>query len=75
MWECEWWKLWKTDVSVREKLRESLPYKRPMRQVYLLDKIKSGALFGYVQYDIKVPKHLRRKIANSPPIFKKYKRM
>ena len=42
MWECEWWKLYKTHVSVKEDLRESFPYKRPLR-VALLDKIKSGA--------------------------------
>ena len=55
MQECEWWKLYKTDVSFKEQLRESIPYKRPLRQNQLLDKMKSGALFGYVQCDINVP--------------------
>ena len=41
IWELEGWKLYKTDVSVKEHLKISFP----MRQDQLLDKIKSGALF------------------------------
>ena len=26
MWECEWWILFKPDVSVKDHLRESFPY-------------------------------------------------
>ena len=70
MWECDWWKLYKTDVSVKEHLRESFPYKRPLRQDQLLDKIKSCALFGYVQCGIKLPEHLREIFANFWPILK-----
>ena len=58
------------DWCALEHLRESFPYKRPLRQDQLLDKIKSGALFGYVRCDIKVPDHLREKFVNFPPIFK-----
>ena len=54
----------------KEHLRESFPYKRALRQDQLLDKIKPSALFGYVQSDIKVPEHVREKIANFPPMFK-----
>ena len=32
--------------------------------------MKSGALFGYVEYDIEVPEHPIEKFANFPPIFK-----
>ena len=46
MWECEWRKLYKTDISVKERLRESFPFKSPLRQNQFLYKIKSGALFG-----------------------------
>ena len=45
MWKCEWLKLNKTDVSVKEHLRKSFLYKRRLRQDQLLDKIKSGACF------------------------------
>ena len=68
VWECEWWKLYKTDVRKRH-LWESFPYERPIHQDHLLDKIKSGALFGYVHCDIKVEEHLREQFANLPQIF------
>ena len=36
IWDCESCKLYKTDVSVKKHLRESFPYKRPLRQNQLL---------------------------------------
>ena len=66
MWECEWLKLYESDVSVKEYLRESFKYTRALREDLLLDKIMSSALFGYVQCNIKVPQHLREQ----PPIFR-----
>ena len=71
MSEYEWWKLYETHVSVKEHLRNSFPYKRPLHQDQILDKIKSGALSDYVQCDIKVPEHLRENFATS----QKYKSM
>ena len=35
-----------------------------------MGQIRSGQLFGYVQYDIEVPEELKKKFANLPPIFK-----
>ena len=70
MWKCECWNLNNTDVSVKAHLIESLPYKHALRQNQLLDKIRSGALFGYVQCDIKVQEHLWKKIASFPTILK-----
>ena len=64
-------KLHKTDVSVKEHFTKSFPYKRPLRQDQLLDKIKSGALFEYIQCDFKVPEHLREQFPNFLPFFKK----
>ena len=52
IWEYEWWNLYKTTTCVKQHLRESFPYKRPLREESLLEKIKSGKLFGYVQCDI-----------------------
>ena len=63
MWECEWWNLYKTTLCVKEPLRESFPYKRPMREERLLKQIRSGKLFGYVQYDIEVPDELKKHFA------------
>ena len=70
MWECEWWNLYKTTTCVKEHLRESFPYKRPLKEENLWEQIRSGKLFGYVQCDIEVPKELKKKFANYPPIFK-----
>ena len=60
MCECEWWKLYKNDVSLKELLRQYFPLKRPVHQDHLLNKIKSVALFGYVQSDINVPEQLSK---------------
>ena len=70
MWECEWWNLYKTTTCVKEHLRESFPYKRPVREERLLELIGSGKLFAYVQCDLEVPEELKKKFANFPPIFK-----
>ena len=71
MWECEWWNLYKTTTCVKEHLRESFPYKRPLREESLLEHIRSCKFFGYVQCDIEKPEELKEKFANFPPIFKK----
>ena len=55
MWEWEWWNLFKTTTRVKEHLRESFLYKRALRDERLLQQIRSGKLFGYVQCDIEVP--------------------
>ena len=68
MWECESLNLYNTTTCVEEHLRESFSYKRPLREENLLDQIRSGKLFGYVQCDIEVPEELKKKIANFSPI-------
>ena len=70
MWECEWWSLYKTDVSVKSHLRENFPYKRLLSEEQLLQAIIDERLFGYVQCDNEVPEHLRDYFSNFPPIFK-----
>ena len=70
MWECEWWNLYKTTTCVKEHLRESFPYKRPLREESLLEQIRSGKLFGFLQCDIEVPEELKEKFAIFPLIFK-----
>ena len=69
-WECDWWNLYKTTTWVKEHLRESFPYNRPLRDERLLEQSRSGKLFGYVQFDIEVPEALKKNFATSPPIFK-----
>ena len=70
MWECEWWRLYKTTNTVERHIREKFPYRRSLAAEQLLEEIKKGKLFGYVQCDIEVPETLRSKFVNFPPIFK-----
>ena len=42
----------------------------PLREEGLLENIKPGNLFGFVQCDIEVPENLGEAFANFPPIFK-----
>ena len=69
MWECEWWNLYRT-TCVKEHLRESFPYKRPLREERLLEQIRTGNLFGCVHCDIEVPEELMKNFANFLPNFK-----
>ena len=68
--ECDWWNLYKTTTCVKEHLRESFPYKRPLGEDRLLEQIGSGKLFGYVQCDIGVPEELKKNFDDFPPMFK-----
>ena len=70
MWECEWWNLYETTTCVKEHLRESFHYKRPLREERLLEQIRSGKLFAFVQCDLEVPEELKKNFASFPPIFK-----
>ena len=70
MWECEWWRLYKTTKTVQQHIREHFPYRRSLAAEQLLEEIKEGKFFGYLQCYIEVPKNLRPDFANFPPIFK-----
>ena len=69
-WECEWWRLYKTNTNVKQHFRENFPCRRSLTDHQFLEEIKSRKLFGYVQCDIEVPANLRANFANFPPIFK-----
>ena len=62
--------LYKTDGSVKIHLRKNLPYRRPLSEEGLMQGIIDGRSFGYVQFDIEVPEHLRDYFSNFLPIFK-----
>ena len=74
MWECEWWKIYNTTTCVKELLRESFPYNCPLREKRLLEQLRSGKLFGFVQCDIEVPEELKKHLAKFSIHFQKYKR-
>ena len=70
MYECGWWNIYKIDALVRQHLRESCPYKMPLREERLSEIIKNVRLSGYFQCDIELPVNLQESFRNSPPIFK-----
>ena len=70
MGECEWWRVYKTTNTVKQHIREHFPYRRSLAAELLLEKIKKGKLFAYVQCDTEVPENFRANFANFPPIFK-----
>ena len=72
MYECDWSKKYKEDNFVEQHVRECLPYKMPLTEKWVLEKLKSGSLFGYVQCNIEVPENLRETTANFRPIFKNF---
>ena len=57
MWECEWWRLYKTITNAKLHIRANFPYIRSLTEEQLLEGIKKGNLFGYVQCDIQDPKN------------------
>ena len=70
MWECESWILYKTTNTVKQCIREHFPYRRSLAAEQLLEEIKEGKLFGYVQCHTETPEKLRSKLNTFPPIFK-----
>ena len=40
MWECEWWRLYKTTNTVKQQIREHFPYRRSLAAEQLLEEIK-----------------------------------
>ena len=65
----EGWRLYKTTNTVKQHIREHFPYRRLLAAEQLLEEIKKGKLFGYVQCDSEVPEILRANFANFLPIF------
>ena len=72
LWECEWWRFYKTTTNVKLYIRENFPFRRSLTEHQVLEGLKIGNLFGYVQGDIEVPENLRVNFANFPPIFKNF---
>ena len=69
MYECDWWNTHKTDNNVKQHLRESFHYRKPLREEKVLEFVKSGCLFGYVQCDFEVIENLREHFSIFLPIF------
>ena len=69
MWECEWWRLYKTTTNVKLHIRANFSYRRSLTEQQLLEGIKKGNLFGYVQCDIEVTENLKEIYSNFAPVF------
>ena len=61
--------LYKTTANFKLHIRENFPYRRSLTEQQLLEGIKEGNLFGYVQCDIEIPEILGANFANFPPLF------
>ena len=59
-----------TSNTVKQHIREHFTYRRSLAAEQLLEEIKEGKFFGYMQCDNEVPENLRESFANFPPIFK-----
>ena len=71
VWECEWWQRVRTNEDgAKDFVNKNFPYESPLTYDQLLNKIKSGKLFGVVDCCIEVPNELREKFKRFPPIFK-----
>ena len=70
MWECEWWQNFKTNEKINNHIRSNFSYKRPLSTDSLLEKIRDGFIYGYIQCDLIVPDELKANISHFPPIFK-----
>ena len=42
MWECEWWRLYKTTNTVKQHIREHFPYRRSLAAEQLLEERERG---------------------------------
>ena len=72
MWECNWWELYRNDATVKNHLRANFAHQRPLSEERLMQEVKSRKLFGYIQFDLKVPENLKAYFENFLPIFKNF---
>ena len=70
IWECCWWKQVKEDKDIRDRLRTHYPYRKPLSEQKIKQRIKNIRLFGYVQNDLSVPEHLQNEFKYPPQVFK-----
>ena len=70
MYECDWWNMYKSNNIVKQHLRASFRNKMPLKEERLLENIKSGSIFDYVQCDTEVLENLGEPFAKFPLISK-----
>ena len=70
MWKCDWWRLYKTDISVLQHIREKVPYRRSLAKLQLLEEIERGKLIDYDQCYKEFPYNLKPHFATFSSTFK-----
>ena len=56
MWECQWWRLYKTTANVKLQIRENFPYRRSLTEQQLLEGIENEAYLATFNATLKYPK-------------------
>ncbi len=77
MWQCQWEATKKESADIRAFIKRkqfnwksALVGTKVINKDIIIDKIKSGDLFGLVQCSIQVPDDLKEYFEDMPPIFK-----
>lgn len=75
MWECEWERIVAADPEIKFFLKvffdRVFRNKRDgMTESTILDRVRNGTLFGFVECDLTVPHDKRAYFEDNPPIFK-----
>ena len=56
MWECEWWRLYKTTNNVKRQIREHFPYRRSLAAEQLSEEINEGSYLATCSATLKYMK-------------------
>ena len=74
IWECDWRQQVERTPNIKEFLNafylSTYGDSRELTQDKILQRVKDGKLFGFVECDIAVPEHLIHRFSEMPPIFK-----
>ena len=65
MWECEWWRLYKTTTSDKLHIRENSPYRRSLTQQQLLEGIKKETYLTMSNATLMYPKTRKQTLVAS----------
>ena len=57
-------------LKIRNQIRSNFFYKIPLSTDSLLEKVRNGSLFGYIQCDLVVPDELKEKTSSFRASFK-----
>lgn len=74
IWECEWLTLTRTNLAVQKflqsKFQRYLDSLHTLSKEQILSAVRIGYLFGAIDCNIRVPKAVKQKFSEMPPIFK-----